>query len=409
MPRLARTLLLLFSATLLLVGLSMLYSTSYASHGEAFLRKQLEWIALGGIAAVLICWKFDDVFLRKYSWWLMGLVALPLAYLAVANTLDHFPSTRALARAMPLVGGLTVGSARWIRLGPVSLQPSELAKPIIILFLSGYMPRHARHSRQFWKGFFKPLLAVGLLDAMVLAGGDLSSSVITGCIVFVGVFVGGMRLRFLVPLVVAGCLLALAAIKASPERMARISSYRDPEACQQEEGYQLWHSQLALGSGGWRGLGFTNSRMKRQYLPEAHTDFIVAIIGEELGFVRVATLVALYVGLTACAFWLAVLAFDCEGVILSACIATTFGLQSFINIAVVSGFAPTTGVTAPFLSYGGSSMIVSLVMIGLLLSCSVRSERAEIQKAVDLQLGQRRQKPAHHSRLTPPRSQNSAP
>lgn len=399
--------LLAFTAALLLVGLSMLYSTSYASHGEAFLRKQLEWIAIGGVGAVLICWRFNDAFLRKYSWWWMGLVALPLFYLAVANVLDHSSATRELARRLPLVGGLSVGSARWIRLGPISLQPSELAKPVIILFLASYMPRHARHTKEIWRGFLKPLGAVGVLVALVLAGGDLSSTVITGCIVFVAVFVGGMRLRYLIPVVVCGGAMALVTIKLSPERMERVTSYRDPESCQQAEGYQLWHSQLALGSGGVRGLGFTQSRMKRHYLPEAHTDFIVAIIGEELGYVRILGLIVLYIGLSGSAFWLAAMANDSEGVILSACIATTFALQAFVNISVVSGFAPTTGVTAPFLSYGGSSMIVSLVMIGLLLSCSARSEQEAMQDVVNEQLKLRRQRPAHQGPARPDNAERS--
>lgn len=400
MHKAARTALVVFTGLLLLLGLSMLYSTSYATHAETFLRKQLAWIGLGGLGAVLICWKIDDGVLRRYSWWLMGAVTIPLLYLAAANLFHHFPSTRAMARSMPLVGGLSVGSARWIRLGPLSLQPSELAKPVIILFLAGYMPRHARHTREFWRGFFKPMAAVGLVVGLILVGGDLSSTVITGGIVFVAAFVGGMRLRYLLLMLLAGSAMAYLAVKISPERLNRIVTFRDPESYQQAEGYQLWHSQLALGSGGLRGLGFTNSRMKRHYLPEAHTDFIVAIVGEELGFIGVMVLIVLYVGLTGSGFWLAGLAHDREGVILSACVATTLGLQAFVNISVVSGFGPTTGVTAPFLSYGGSSMIVCLILVGLLLSCSMRSEEAVIQDTVDKQLRTRRHKPKHEGRAT---------
>ncbi len=401
MPRIARITLMIFTLLLLAGGLTMLYSTSYDTHGEWFLKRQVVWIGIGGVFAVLASWKFGDAFLGRHCWWLLGLVALPLAYLAAANLLYHCEATRSLARQMPLVGGLTKGSARWLRLGPISIQPSEVAKLAIIVFLAYYLPRNVRHLKEFWRGFLKPLGAVGIVTGLILLGGDLSSTVITGGIVFCASFIGGIRLRYLLPVALGGLVLGAAAIHLSPERTSRVTSFRDPEAVQQGAGYQLWHSQLALGSGGWRGLRLTYGRIKRDYLPEAHTDFIVAIVGEELGYLGVATLMALYLGLTGTAFWLAALARDREGIIVCSCIGVTFGLQSFVNISVVSGFGPTTGVTAPFLSYGGSSMIVSLAMIGLLVGVSLRSElAAETWDASDERGGSDRQPPPRLGKST---------
>ena len=162
-----------------------------------------------------------------------------------------------------------------------------------------------------------------------------------------------------------------------------MTTYRNPEPIQQGEGYQLWHSQLALGSGGWAGLGITQSRMKQYYLPEAHTDFIVAIVGEELGFRGVLGLMLLYCLLGGSIFAMAALAQTKGAILMCVGIGWTLAFQAFVNIGVVSGFGPTTGVTAPFLSYGGSSMLSCMAAVGLLLSvsrvCEKEAETLELQ------------------------------
>jgi cell division protein FtsW len=165
--------------------------------------------------------------------------------------------------------------------------------------------------------------------------------------------------------------------------MRRFTVYRNPEQSQNAEGYQLWHSQLALGSGGLGGLGFTRSRMKQHYLPEAHTDFIVAIVGEELGFAAVAALILVYCLLVGAVLWAGALSGDRTGVLLCVGVALSIGFQAFVNISVVSGFCPTTGVTAPFLSYGGSSMLALMTSIGLVLNVTLVSESQEVENALD--------------------------
>jgi cell division protein FtsW len=355
---------------LLLFGLTMLYSTSYAVYGEEKMLRQMVWTVIG-TAGALIAGALDYRRLIRYGWPLLGIAALALLYLAVANVLHHLGGTaRDIAGALPFVSGLHVGSARWLGISFVRIQPSEFAKVAIILFLAYYFGRHARHLGTFYQGFFKPMAAVGVVGMLILLGGDLSTTAITGGMVGILAFVAGVRLRYLLLIALAGMTLGVAAIRISPERMARITSYRNPEAHQQDEGYQLWFSQLALGSGGWRGLGFTNSRMKHRYLPEAHTDFIVAIIGEELGFFGVAAVLVLYIFLTLSTLWIGILALDREGLLLCCGVALSFGLHAFVNIGVVSGFLPTTGVTAPLISYGGSSVVGALLEVGLVMSVS---------------------------------------
>ncbi len=374
MHKTARTFLLGLVILLLVFGITMLYSTSYAAFEERKMLRQLVWIAIGFSGAIVI-WRLDYRKLGRISWVLMALIVLILSYLALAHVLYALPFVpRSFVGKLPLIGGPTKGSFRWLRMFGFAIQPSEFAKPVIILFLADYYGRRARHINEFWRGFLRPMLICGVVLGLIFLGRDLSTTVITGAVVFLLAFIAGNRLRYLTLAAVAGILLAFAAMKLNPERMRRFTVYREPEKHQTGEGYQLWFSQLALGSGGVKGLGFTNSRMKQFYLPEAHTDFIVAIIGEELGFLAVCSLVLAFFALLCITFWLAAQAPDRQGSLICIGIGLSLSLHAFVNISVASGFCPTTGVTAPFLSYGGSSMIASLLEIGLLLSVSRISE-----------------------------------
>jgi len=381
MHRTARTFLLALVASLLIFGITMLYSTSYAAFAERMLARQLTWVAAGSLGAVLL-WRTDYRWLGRRSWILLILVSVALAYLALAFVLYKLPFIpNTFAGSLPFIGGPTKGSFRWLRLGPFSLQPSEFAKLILILFLADYFGRRARHIMEFRRGFLHPMLVAGAVLALIFLGKDFSTTVIGGAVVMNLAFIAGVRLRYLTIVGIVGILFAVAALWSSPERMRRLTVFRNPERHQYTDGYQLWCSQLALGSGGVRGLGFTSSRMKQFYLPEAHTDFIAAIVGEELGFVAVGALILAYCLLVGAAFWLAALAPDRQGALLCMGIGLSIGLHAFVNVSVVSGFCPTTGVTAPFLSYGGSSMLASLLGVGLLLSVSRVSEAESLAHA----------------------------
>lgn len=387
MHRTARAALITLVTLLLVFGAVMLYSTTYAAHAEKMLTRQLQWIVLGSLAALIArAVPYRDW--GRYSTVLLVLVSLSLAYLALASILYRKPfELRTLVEHLPLVGGPTKGSFRWLRLWRfgllpsdppksvlVSIQPSEFAKPALILFLASYFGRHARHVHEWRRGFAIPILRSGVVIGLILLGGSLSATAITGCVVLSLLFIAGVRLRYLCLTVALGLILVATVLAISPERRSRITSFRHPEREQASSGYQLHASKLALGSGSWAGLGFTKSRMKQQYLPEAHTDFIVSIVGEELGFIAVVSLVLAYLALVGVGYWIAAKASDREGTLIGAGVATSLAVHAFVNISVVSGFGPTTGVTAPFISSGGSSMIASLIGVGLLLNVSRRSE-----------------------------------
>lgn len=383
MHRVVRAAIAILTLLLLLGGMIMLYSTSFHAYSEYYLKRQAMWVCLGAVLAGGLAF-LDYRVLARLSWVGLILVGGALSYLVFAYALHKMPFVPdALVERLPLVAGPTKGSFRWLRLGPFSVQPSEFAKPLLVLFLADYYRRMARYTGEFRRGFLHPILLSGVILGLIFLGKDLSMTVITASIVFVIMFVAGVRLRYLLVLAAVGIGFFALVLHTSEERMRRMTVFRDPERLQQTEGYQLWHSQLALGSGGAAGVGFTRSRMKQYYLPEAHTDFIVAIVGEELGFVAVLGLILLYCLLGAAVFALAAGTEDKTGILV--CVGTGWALcfQAFVNIAVVSGFGPTTGVTAPFLSYGGSSMLSCMIGVGLLLSISRVSEQESLAREAE--------------------------
>ena len=381
MQRTIGTILLVLLTGLVCFGLVMLYSTSYATAAESKLLRQATWVFAGAVGALFVRWT-DYRVLGRWSSVLLTGAALALAYLALASLLYGRIPEGLFARLPFVASEPTKGSFRWLHLWRFSVQPSEFAKILIILFLAEYYHRRARFTGRFIPGVLVPLGAVGFVLGLILLGRDLSTTVITGAVVAAVAFTAGVQLRYMVLAGLAGLLLTLGMIAATPERMSRLMTFRNPEAHQHDEGYQLWASQLALGSGNWRGLGFADSRMKQQYLPEASTDFIVAIVGEELGFVAVASLVFGYAAIMVCIIWVGCLAVDRMGLLLCAGVGLLIGLQALVNISVVSGFCPTTGVTAPFVSYGGSSMLAGMLGIGLVFSVLRVTEDNEAEESL---------------------------
>ncbi len=281
-----------------------------------------------------------------------------------------------------LVGREVNGSRRWLSVPglPFNLQASEVAKFCLIVYLAGYLERFLPQVRRQWGAFLRPLVVMAVIALLLILEPDYGAVVVmTGAVMGMLLMAGAPWGRFLVLLLLVGALGALAAV-AEPYRMARLTSFVDPWADQFASGYQLTQALIAFGRGHWLGMGLGNSVQKLFYLPEAHTDFVFAVLAEELGLLGAMAVV----GLFALLIWRAMavgrraeLAGQAFAAYLSYGIALVMGAQTFINIAVSTGMLPTKGLTLPLLSYGGSSLVVSCSMIALLLRADIETRLAQ--------------------------------
>ncbi|MFT4862909.1 MAG: cell division protein FtsW [Pseudohongiellaceae bacterium] len=285
---------------------------------------------------------------------------------------------------IPGVGYEVNGSSRWLNLGLFKLQPSELAKIFIILYIASFLERHIDEVRQQWSGFLKPMGLIGAAVVLLHFEPDHGAMVILMATAFSLIFLAGAKLyRFVFMLVLcAGGIGYLAIMK--PYVIARFSSFLDPWSTENVYGggYQLTQALIAFGRGEWTGVGLGNSIQKLYFLPEAHTDFVLAIIGEELGLVGVAMVVSLFCGLVYQAFVIGKNALAKEMLFegfLAYGLALLFAGQALINIGVNISLLPTKGLTLPFLSYGGASLIVSCFMIALLVRIQFETEVSPVK------------------------------
>lgn len=281
-----------------------------------------------------------------------------------------------VAVLIPHVGREVNGSMRWIRIGPISVQTSEIAKFGVIVYLAGYLVRRRDEVRQRWSGFIKPMMIMALLVALLLMQPDFGAVVVTMGAVIGVMFLAGMRLvQFSV--LIGSCVLAGAFIAiAQPYRMQRFKTFVDPWADPLGSGYQLTQALIAFGRGEWAGLGLGNSVQKLFYLPEAHTDFLFAVIAEELGLLGAIAVIFCFVLFILRALEIGKQA-EQKGQDFSAYvaygIAFLFFNQFLINIGVNTGLLPTKGLTLPFLSYGGSSLVICCFTVGILLRIDYES------------------------------------
>jgi cell division protein FtsW len=272
--------------------------------------------------------------------------------------------------AVLLVGTEVNGSLRWLRLGPFNLQPSEFAKLSVVLFISSYLIRRQKEVIDTIKGFIKPLVILALLAMLLLLQPDLGSTVVIVVIMMGMLFIANARMISFIGIAVALLSVIIILIITSPYRMARVFGFLDPWSDPFGRSYQLTQSLMAFGRGGWFGEGLGNSVQKLEYLPEAHTDFIMAILAEELGFIGVSSVIFLEFILVYKAFTIGKRAlennFIFEGYV-AVGIAIWFAFQTAVNIGAASGIAPTKGLTLPLISYGGSSLITIAIAVGLVL------------------------------------------
>lgn len=271
---------------------------------------------------------------------------------------------------IPGIGKRVNGSQRWISLGIISIQISEIAKFCAVVFFASFFARRYQELHFGWQGFLKPLLVVGVFVGLLLLEPDFGSSVVLCATVFAMMFIAGVRVWHFLLLIVIGVIGLGAVAIFSPYRMQRLITFLDPWADQFNTGYQLTQSLIGFGRGEWLGLGLGNSLQKLFFLPEAHTDFIFAIIAEEFGLLGATVIVALFVALIARILRIArenLAAGKMFPALAAFGIGILFSFQVFINIGVSSGLLPTKGLTLPFISYGGSSLLICCVLMAFVM------------------------------------------
>jgi cell division protein FtsW len=352
-------------ATLSILGLALLLvglvAISSASIEYADWHYQNPWFHTGrhliylvlALAAGAVTYRISPKFWFETGWvWLF--VALALLILVL----------------IPGIGREVNGSQRWLPLGPFTLQPSEFAKMAMVVYLAGYMVRREHEVRNHWQGFLKPMAVLFATTLLLMIEPDFGATVIVAGSAFGMLFLAGVRLGHFM-LVLGGALgAALVLVISAPYRLKRLTAYTDPWADPFDTGFQLTQSLIAFGRGEWFGVGLGNSVQKLFYLPEAHTDFVFSIWAEETGFVGALAVISLYAALIGRIMWTgrsALAAANPFGAYVCYGVALVFSGQAFVNMGVSCGLLPTKGLTLPFVSYGGTSLIVCCSMLALVL------------------------------------------
>lgn len=341
---------------LCLFGMLMIYSaSSYSSdvlYGDSlhFVKKQIFGF-LVGIGCFIFTYKFDYHRYYKLRYWILGGSVILLALVFV-----------------PGLGIFANGARRWIGFGGVQLQSSEVAKFGFVIFTASYLSKNYKKMKTF-KGLLPILLAGGLICLLVMLEPNMSVTMCIGMVMIIMLFVGGMSLKHFCILAVPALALVILLIVIEPYRMSRLMAFINPWANPKEDGYQLIQSLYSLGAGGLFGVGLFNSRQKYLFLPFAESDFIFAIIGEEFGLIGCILLISVYAIIIAIGIKIALNSSDRLGTYLALGITSVIAVQLLINIAVVSASIPPTGIPLPFISAGGTSLMVFMSAIGVL--CNV--------------------------------------
>jgi len=352
--------LLLMAVILTCFGVVMVYSASSVMaakkfHDGFYYLKRQSLFALIGFTGMAIAMHVDYHVYRRF--------AVPLFFGCFFLLLLVF---------MPGIGGTAKGAARWIRLPGFNFQPSELAKVSLILYMAYSLEKRQDKLRDFMAGFFPYLLILGVFIAVLLAQHDMGAAMTMLVVAIVMLFAAGTKVQYILGMMLVAAPGIALLVLTKAYRMRRIVAFLDPWQDPTDAGFQIIQSWLALGNGGIFGQGLGEGKAKLFYLPEAHTDFILSVCGEELGFVGVVVIASLFLLLVQRAIQVAVSAEDTFGRFLAFGIAVLLGLEAFVNMAVVTGMCPTKGIALPFLSYGGSSLIITLGAVGVLLNVSSR-------------------------------------
>jgi len=351
---------------MLVIGIVMLFSTgAFATdaHGNPyyFIQRQALWMGLGVVACCVAACVDYHLWQRYWKW----LFAFSVVLLAACFL---FPKIN--------------GSHRWIRFGGFSFQPSEVGKIAAAAFLAAWFSdRAGEMSRSFRQGFVFPLCIVGILMALIAAEVDLGTTALIGATTLLTMFVAGSHLGHL-SILAGGGLAGLAVVAISiPQRLERLIGFLDLEKHADGSGYQQLQGLIALATGGVWGLGLGNSRQKMHYLPFAHTDFIFPVVGEELGLVCTMLVVLAYTVMIICGVYIAMNASDRFGALFSFALVIMMGIQAALNIAVTTALLPNKGIALPFISYGGSSLLFSMLAVGILINIYRQGESEHTVKS----------------------------
>ena len=355
MQRKSAYFLFLAVLTMLVIGVVMLFSTSAFArdaHGDIyfFIKRQALWLGIG--LTVLVGAALTDYHFWYHTWWLWFLLALGTLVLCF----------------VPHLGMRINGSRRWVGAGPITFQPSEIAKIAAVFFLAWWFVRFENRTRNLIFGFIVPLAVTALVISLIITEVDLGTSALIGATTLVIMFAAGTNpvlLGTFFATALGGFIFIATCV---PERMNRLLAFLHPENYKQDAGLQQMQALIAWGSGGMEGLGLGHGRQKMLYLPYAHTDFIFPMIGEELGL-RVSLLVVfLFIVIIVCGMMIALHAKDRFGMLLGCGIVSLLALQAAVNIGVTTSLLPNKGLPLPFISYGGSNLAACLFGIGILLS-----------------------------------------
>lgn len=338
------------------IGIVMVYSASSALAVKKFgteyyfLKKQLLFTLLG-IVALIICSRFPYRFFRSLTYPLLILALIFLAAILITG-----------------LGYSAGGAKRWFRMGSFSFQPAEFARFALIIYLAYSMNKKKDVLKNFYVGFLPHIMMLFMFTVLIIFQPDFGSVVILGVLTWIMLFVGGVRLSYLIASLVLILPAAYFFMISADYRLKRITSFLDPWQHSTNDGYQIVHSLMAFGTGGIWGAGIGNGYQKLFYLPEPHTDFIFSVIGEELGLWGVLIILGLYILILWRGISIASNCGDSFGSFLAIGLTTAIGLQVCVNMGVALGLLPTKGLTLPFLSYGGTSLLLNMAYIGILMN-----------------------------------------
>ncbi len=347
--------ILVCAVSLAVFGISVLFSASAHSGADPyyFIRRQFIWLGVAVVVGVSVS-LLDLEALKRFMW--------PVFMVSIAGL---------VLVLIPGIGVEVNGARRWIDLGFMRLQVSEFAKLGLVFTLACYLGTNHRVIPKFWEGFVLPSLCIGLFAGLIFLEPDYGTAALCGAVGFTMLFLAGVRLIYLAP----ACALALIAfayaVFTNPVRRGRILSFMDIEGNRGEGAYQLWQAILAFGAGGTQGVGLGNGRQQMAFLPEAHTDFIYAVIGEELGFYVASGVLLLFMVLFIAGLLHLRRAPNMYQYLLVAGGLLLLSTQALINMGVVTGCLPTKGLSLPFISYGGSNLVAMFIIVGILINTSL--------------------------------------